>query len=349
MQRDALILQLLEGEQVERVPVWAMRQAGRTLASYRQLREEVGDFRRMVRTPEIATQATLLPVEELGTDAAIIFSDILVLPEAMGFPYEMEEGRGPYFTDYIQHVGDVERLRSVVVEEDLAYVLEALRLTRKELPLQVPLIGFSGAPWTLLAYLLEGGGSKTYSRARSFLYREPTAAHEALSRISKAVVAYLGAQGRSGADCLQLFDTLAGMLPPVLYAEFGLPYLKQIAVALKKRSSPPLLVFAKGAAHSLSALSRLPFEGLSIDWETPMSEARRLVPKKKVLQGNFDPALLYAPRARIAAEVERLLEEMKDRRYIANLGHGLYPDTPEENLRFWVECVKKYGHKPLNT
>ena len=345
MPAKSLIIELLEGRSSSRVPVWAMRQAGRVLSRYRRLRAEIGDFKQMIQTPELATQVTLLPVEDLGTDAAIIFSDILVIPEAMGFPYQMAEGRGPYFDNYLQSAKDVQKLRPIVVEESLSYVLKALSMSKSALASDIALVGFSGAPWTLLAYLLEGGGSRNYSRARRFLYQEPEATHEALSRISEAVIAYLQAQGRSGADCLLLFDTLAEQLPPALYKEFGIRYLRQIATALQGNDHPPLLIFAKGAHHALADLAEIPCAGLSIDWMTPMSEAKRLVSTEKVLQGNFDPALLYASRTRIASEVHHLLSEMKDRAYIANLGHGLYPDTPEENVKFWVECVQNYPNR----
>lgn len=346
MQQEALILQVLWRKPTSRVPVWAMRQAGRVLARYRKLRAEIGDFKHMISHPELATQITLLPVEDLGVDAAIIFSDILVVPEAMGFPYTIHAGQGPYFRDYIQKPDDVARLRPLVPEESLSYVLEALRLTRRALPAHIPLIGFSAAPWTLLAYLLEGAGSRSYSRARRFLYQHPQAAHHALQQLSTAIVAYLSAQGRSGADCLQIFDTLAEVLPPSLYAEFGLPYLKQVAHALQHRP-PPLLVFVKGAHYALKALAELPCAGLSIDWMTPIATARRiLAPYQKIIQGNFDPALLYAPRSHIIDETQALLQAMKDYPYIANLGHGVYPDTPEENLRLWVETVQAYPNKP---
>ena len=302
-----------------------------------------------LQTPELAAQVTLLPIEALRTDAAIIFSDILVIPEAMGFPYSIEEGKGPYFTKYIQTPEDVSQLRPVVPEKHLGYVLEALTLSRRALPAHISLIGFSGAPWTLLAYLLEGGGSRTYARARRFLYQHPKAAHEALGRITDAVILYLIAQGKSGADCLQLFDTLAEHLPPSLYAEFGIPYLERIGKALFGPSSPPLLLFSKGTGAMLEQLAELPYAGLSVDWMTPMAEARRIAGKrKKVLQGNFDPALLYAPNSRIVEEVHKLLQNMEGYSYIANLGHGLYPDIPEEKVRFWVEAVQAYPEKPAN-
>ena len=341
MQEDALLLQVLKGKCTTPVPVWAMRQAGRVLASYRKLRNKVGDFKRMVNTPALATEITLLPVQDLGVDAAIIFSDILVIPEAMGFPYKIKEGHGPYFTKYLRTEKDVEQLQTVAVEEQLSYVLEALTLTRRALPKHIPLIGFSGAPWTILAYLLEGGGSTTYSRARSFLYQHPKAAHNALTRISVAVIDYLKAQGRSGADCLQLFDTLAEKLPPALYAEFGLPYVRRVAHALQGVSHPPFLLFVKGGYHTLADLCKLPCAGISIDWATPLVMARdMLASHQKVLQGNFDPALLYAPREQIANEVRNMLQQMEGQPYIANLGHGLYPDIPEDNVRFWVETVQ---------
>ena len=340
-----LVLQVLtEAKACEQVPVWAMRQAGRVLASYRKIRAEIGDFKQMIQTPELAAEITHLPIRDLEVDAAIIFSDILVVPEAMGFPYYIHEGKGPYLPHTISSAQDVKKLASVSPEETLHYVLKALSLTKRALPANVTLIGFSGAPWTLLAYLLEGGGSRTFTRARSFLYNEPVAAHKALDRITQAVISYLIAQKNHGADALQLFDTLAEVLSPTLYAEFGLPYVQRIAAAVQVTHTP-LIVFAKGVA--LDTILSLPCEAINLDERTEARDARQqAAPLRKVLQGQLDPALLYAPKERIMQETHQLLQTMGNYPYIANLGHGLYPDIPEENLRFWIKCVKAYPQKP---
>ena len=344
MEKSLVLRVLTEAKACERVPVWAMRQAGRVLASYRKIRAETGDFKKMIQTPELATEITCLPIQDLEVDAAIVFSDILVVPEAMGFPYRMYEGKGPYLPQVIEDAEDVKKLLPISPKEQLKYVLDTLSLTRRALPSHVSVIGFSGAPWTLLAYLLEGGGSKTFTRARSFLYHEPSAAHEALDRITQAVIDYLIAQKASGADILQLFDTLAEILSPSLYKEFGLPYVQKISAAMQK-ADIPLIVFAKGAP--LSHILALPCKGVSLDWHTEAHTARKqATPLGKVLQGQLDPALLYAPKERILQETHQLLQTMKDYPYIANLGHGLYPDIPEEHVRFWVKCVKAYPQKP---
>ena len=342
----ALMMRVLAGEAVARPPVWAMRQAGRVLKRYRALRARVGSFKDMVKDPSLVAEITCMPLEDLGVDAAIIFSDILVIPEAMGFPYLMEEGRGPYFEHFIRRQSDVEALQEVRVEKDLGYVMEGLRLSRLALPKEVPLIGFSGAPWTLLAYLLEGGGSKTYGRARGFLYTYPRLAHQALEKITEAVISYLRAQRVHGADILQLFEPLAEVLPVCLYKEFGLRYVKRICEAmasLPPEAGAPLFVFVKGGRPMLDELAALPCAGLSIDWMTPLAEAVAVLKKTgKVLQGNFDPAFLYASKDHIEQEVIRVLKETEGIPYVANLGHGLYPDIAEDRVRHWVKVVQGY-------
>ena len=332
------ILQVLQGEAASPPPVWAMRQAGRCLASYRRLRKQVGSFRRMVETPEIAAEVTCLPVQELGVDAAIIFSDILVIPAAMGLAYRMEEGIGPVIEQPLTQAKDVQNLQLPPMEEALSYVMEALRLTRRQLPTQVPLIGFSGAPWTLLSYMVEGQGSKVFAQARRFAYAQPQVTQQALEKLSLGVIDYLQAQARAGAQVLQLFDPLAELLPPAFYEAIIFPHLKNICQALSSQPVP-LLVFAKGTQGLLPLLSQLPCAGIGIDWCTPLAEAKRCL-GKKVIQGNADPALLYAKDETIVAAAQRMVQEMDNHPYIANLGHGVYPDTAQDKVKLWVQTIQ---------
>ncbi len=319
-----------------------MRQAGRILPQYRALRQKFPDFKAFVKTPEAAAEATIQPVDELGVDAAIVFSDILVIPEAMGLDYEMEEKRGPKFPKTIENQRDIERLAAGDGPASrLEYVYDAVRLSKSGLGGRVPLIGFAGAPWTLLAYMVEGGGSKTFSKARSFLYKEPQAAHLLLEKLTETTIAYLRGQIAAGADMVQLFDSWAGELPPGQYREFSLPYLKQICAALPPEI--PKTVFAKGAWFALRALSDLPCQTLGLDWNMAPSWARAEVGERPVLQGNFDPCNLYASPEIIKRDTFSMLEAF-GRRHIANLGHGVYPDTPLDGVRAFVDAVKKFRY-----
>ncbi|MCK6691633.1 MAG: uroporphyrinogen decarboxylase [Thermoanaerobaculia bacterium] len=336
-----LLLRVARGEPTDRPPVWLMRQAGRILPQYRALRSNFQDFKTFVKTPEAAAEATVQPVDELGVDAAIIFSDILVVPEAMGLNYEMIEAKGPRFPEVIEKKADVDALISGEnAAERLYYVFEALRLSKQILAGRVPLIGFAGAPWTILAYMVEGSGSKTFSRARRLLYAEPALAHNLLQKITDTTIAYLQRQVAAGANLLQLFDSWAGELPPAHYRTFAVPYLQQICEALP---DVPKTVFAKGAWFALEDLGELPCEVIGLDWNIPPAFARARTGESKALQGNLDPCTLYADEKTIADETNEMLRQF-GRRHIANLGHGVYPDTPLEGVKVFVETVKKWNY-----
>lgn len=338
--RSSLFLRAARGEETERPPVWLMRQAGRILPQYRALRTRFPDFKAFVKTPEAAAEATIQPVDELGVDAAIIFSDILVIPEAMGLDYEMVEAKGPKFPKVIESQKDVDVLVAGPDASDrLQYVFDALRITKHELAGRVPLIGFAGAPWTILAYMVEGGGSKTFSKARRMLYAEPELAHQLLQKITDTTIAYLRGQIAAGADLLQLFDSWAGELSPAHYRQFAIPYLNRICEALP---DVPKTVFAKGAWFALEDLGEMPCEVVGLDWNTPPAFARARVGEIKVLQGNLDPCCLYAAPARIEAETREMIRTF-GHRHIANLGHGVYPDTPLDGVRAFVDTVKNFN------
>jgi len=356
--KNDLILRAARGEKIERTPVWLMRQAGRVLPEYRKVREQAGGFKTMVKTPALASEVTIQPVDLLGVDAAIIFSDILVIPEAMGLNYEVVESKGPWFEKTITSEKDIADLK-IADENDLHYVLDAIALTKKELDGKVPLIGFAGAPWTILSYMIEGRGSKTFSNAKKFLYTEPAMAHRLLEKITQSTINYLQAQVQAGADLVQLFDSWAGILSPEQYREFSLKYISVICNALKNFEIPisksekiannkiqkienkiPVIVFAKGAFFAREEMSKLNCEVIGLDWNMDIFESRKLIGNFKTLQGNMDPCLLYADEKTIVSETEKMLREFGPERHIANLGHGLYPDIEKEKVKLFVDTVK---------
>jgi len=340
MSEAPLFLRALRGEAVERPPVWLMRQAGRILPQYRAVRERLSGFKELVQTPDLAAEVTLQPVDELGVDAAILFSDILVVPEAMGLDYELVEKQGPRFPRTVQHPRDVENLRSgEEAARRLEYVYAAIRQIRQRLEGRVPLIGFSGAPWTLLAYMVEGQGSKTFSKARALLWREPTLAQALLDKITETVIAYLRHQVAAGVQALQLFDSWAGMLSPEAYRRFCLPGLKRICAAVPE---VPLILFAKGAWFALEDFAELPC-AVGLDWHVPPAHARSILGKERVLQGNLDPCLLYAAPATIERQTREMLKAFGPH-HIANLGHGVYPDTPLEGVKTFVRTVQRFRY-----
>ncbi len=340
LQND-LILRTARGEKVERPPVWLMRQAGRILPQYRALRGKLSGFKELVETPDLAAEVTIQPVDELGVDAAIIFSDILVIPEAMGLTYEMVEKKGPWFPKTIESLNDVEKLGSGEnVIGELQYVFDALSVTKKELNGRVPLIGFAGAPWTIFSYMLEGSGSKTFSKARKFLYQNPTAAHLLLDKITDTTIAYLKQKVRSGANMIQVFDSWAGILPPYQYSEFAVPYIKKIVDSIE---DVPVIVFAKGAWFAMDELSKLDCQVLGVDWNTKVSDLRGKLDVKQVLQGNLDPCMLYSSEENVREATLKMLNDFGGK-HIANLGHGVYPDTPLNNVKTFVNTVKNYSY-----
>ena len=337
-----LFLRACRREPVERPPVWMMRQAGRYLPEYRAVRAR-SDFLTMVRTPELAAEVTLQPVDILGVDAAIIFSDILVVPQAMGMTLTVEEGTGPRFHDPIVGPGDLERLRQVEVGDDLGYVLDAIRLVRARLGGRVPLIGFAGAPWTLMSYMVEGSGTKNFTRAKRFLAEQPRIAHVLLERLAASVGRFLEAQVAAGAQAVQLFDSWAAALGPLDFREFALPYLAQ-AVRAARGAGVPVIAFAPGAGWALEEIADATgADVIGVDWQTDPGEARRRLGEKDVaLQGNLDPTWLYAPPAEIRRRTGAMLEAFGGVGHIANLGHGILPDIPVEHAAAFVNAVKEW-------
>jgi len=337
--KNDLFLRTLQGQQTERPPVWLMRQAGRILPQYRELRSKLSGFIELVTTPELAAEVTIQPVDELGVDAAIIFSDILVIPESMGVSYEMVEKKGPSFPNPIKSIAQIEKL---ITGEDaaakLGYVYDAVGIAKKELDGRVPLIGFSGAPWTLLAYMIEGSGSKTFSKARKFLHTEEKAATQLLDKITDTIIAYLKNKIRAGVDVVQIFDSWAGILSPELYQKYSIPYLSRICQAI---TEVPVIVFPKDAWFALPELSNLDCEAIGLDWTVNPALGRQWVGESKVLQGNLDPTLLYADRDVIESSTLKMIQEFKSK-HIVNLGHGVYPDTPLDNVKCFVDTVKGY-------
>lgn len=339
LQND-LVLKAARGEKTERTPVWIMRQAGRILPEYREVRSKLGGFKELVENPEFACEVTIQPVDILGVDAAIIFSDILVIPEAMGLPYMMVEAKGPWFEKTVSNLADIEKLKIADAESDLHYVLDALKLTKKELNGRVPLIGFAGAPWTIFAYMIEGSGSKTFSKAKKFLYTSPDLAHALLEKITQSTINYLKAQVKAGADMLQIFDSWAGVLSPEQYNEFSLIYISRICDAV--RDIAPVTIFAKGAFFAREEMSKLNCNTIGLDWTMDAAETRRIVGKNKTLQGNMDPCLLYADYKTIKSETVKMLKDFGPDRHIANLGHGVYPDVEKDKVKCFIDTIKEF-------
>lgn len=337
LQND-LILRTAKGAKCERTPVWLMRQAGRVLPQYRKVRESARDFKALVKTPEFAAEVTIQPVDILGVDAAIIFSDILVIPEAMGLNYEMEEKRGPIFPKRISSAGDLKDIH-IAQSDELNYVLDAIRLTKRELNGRVPLIGFAGAPWTIFSYMIEGSGSKTFSAAKKVLYTQPAFAHQLLEMITQSTINYLKAQVTAGADIIQLFDSWAGILSPEQYHSFALPYITRICDAIDE---VPKIVFAKGAFFARARMNFVSCDVVGLDWNMEVAESRKLLPDK-VLQGNLDPCALYGSFDDIRRETKKMLNAFGATRHIANLGHGLYPDTEVDKVKCFIDTVKEHS------
>jgi uroporphyrinogen decarboxylase len=319
-----------------------MRQAGRYLPEYRKVRERA-DFLTMVGTPELAVEVTLQPVDLMGVDAAIIFSDILVVPQAMGMTLTVDDGVGPRFPDPLRAPADLARLRDVDPDDSLAHVLEAIRLARRALDGRVPLIGFAGAPWTLASYMIEGGGSKNWAVAKRFLLQHPQEAHALLGRLARAVGAFLRAQAAAGAQVVQLFESWAGALGPDDFRTFALPYLAE-AVRAAKSAGVPVIAFAPGAGWALEEIARVTgADVLGIDWQTEAASAnRRAAPFPVALQGNLDPCWLYAEPAEIRRRTRTMLAAFGGRGHIANLGHGILPDIPVAHARAFVDAVKEW-------
>ena len=337
--KNELLLQALKGETLERPPVWMMRQAGRYLPDFMKLKEKY-DFFTRCQTPELAKEITLMPIDQVGVDAAIIFSDILVVLQAMNIEVEMRDGIGPYIPQPINSKAALDQVILPDVEEHLGYVFEAVRMTKSALNDRVPLIGFAGAPWTLLCYAVQGQGSKNFDRAKAFCFQEPEMAKELLQRITTTTIAYLREKVKAGADVIQLFDSWGGLLSPADYQEFSWPYLQQIVDALS--GSVPGIVFGKGCWFSLQEMSKSGASALGIDWTCSARNARYLSGGQITLQGNFDPSRLLSPIPEIKTQVKQMINAFGKDRYIVNLGHGILPNIPVDHAKAFVDAVKEY-------
>ncbi|MFZ1977749.1 MAG: uroporphyrinogen decarboxylase [Bacteroidota bacterium] len=333
---------------VERTPVWIMRQAGRYLPEYRALRAGT-DFLTLCKTPELACEVSIQPVDILDVDACIIFSDILVVPEAMGMKLFVEEGKGgPRFERPIRSRADIDNLRIPDPNQELRFVMDALRLTRKNLNGRVPLIGFAGSPWTLAAYMVEGFGSKNFDILKELIVKRPTDAHALLEKITASVAAYLNAQIEAGAQAIQIFDTWGGLLLPENFKEFSLQYIEQTLAGLH-HAGVPAIVFCKDCGHSLEAIAQTGCEVVGLDWTVDIGEARRKIGHSVALQGNMNPHVLYSLPEKIREEVEVILNKFGNGTgHIFNLGHGIFPDTPVEHVKAFVKAVKELSQKIID-
>ena len=338
--KNDLLLKTLLGESTERVPVWMMRQAGRYLPEYMKLREKYCFFER-VQTPELAAAITLQPIDIIGVDAAILFSDILVVPQAMGLEVQLIESKGPILPEPIKTENDLKRIRVPDVQETLHYVFDAIKLTKQELNNRVPLIGFAGAPWTILCYMVQGKGSKTFDEAKAFCFTQPELAHQLLQMITDTTIAYLKAQVKAGVDVIQIFDSWGGLLSKDDFENISLKYIRQIVEALKDETL--IIIFAKGAWHSLQNMAATGAHGLGIDWCIEPQTARAFAGNNIALQGNFDPAKLLSPIPVIEKEVKQMLDGFGKEKYIANLGHGILPNVPVDHAKAFVNTVKEYN------
>lgn len=341
LQND-LILKALKGEEVPRPPVWMMRQAGRYLPDFIKLKERYSFFQR-IANPEMATEITIMPVDQVGVDAAILFSDILVIPQAMGMDVQMVPDKGPWLPHPIRSEKELNQLVVPDVFDKLSYVYEAIKITKQALNDRVPLIGFAGSPWTILCYMVEGQGSKEFSTAKSFCFERPDLAHKLLDAITETTIAYLKGKVKAGVDIIQVFDSWGGMLGSADYATFSLPYLEKITRALK--DEVPVILFGKGCWYALDNLAQTGASGLGVDWTVTPRQARQFAGPDITLQGNFDPSRLLSPIPEIRKLVGKMIDEFGTQRYIANLGHGILPNVPVDHARAFVNAVKEYQAK----
>lgn len=342
---NSAFLTALARQRADHTPIWIMRQAGRYLPEYRAVRANFPQFMDMCKTPEAACEVTLQPLARFDLDAAIIFSDILTIPGAMGLGLRFAKNEGPVFDNPVRTVEQIQALQAPDVDNQLHYVFDAIALTVKELAGKVPLIGFAGSPWTIATYMVEGGSSKTYSNLKKLLYTEPQAAHHLLNLLTQTTITYLQAQIDAGVQAVQIFDTWGSVLTPREYDAFSLDYMRKIVAALKKsHPKTPVILFTKGAGLNLSAMADSGCDALGVDWSINLSEARRLTQGKVALQGNMDPCVLYADASTIRAEVKNILQQFDDQPgHVFNLGHGIYPDVPPENVQVLVEAVHEFS------
>ena len=342
--KNDLFLRALKGETVERPPVWMMRQAGRYLPEFIAIREKY-DFFTRCRTPELASEITVQPIRRYGMDAAILFSDILVVPQAMNIPFEMKEGLGPWLPNPIRSQKDVDNTIVPDINDSLGYVMDAIKATKELLDNDIPLIGFAGSPWTILCYCVQGQGSKTFDKAKEFCFTQPVAAHTLLQKITDTTIAYLKEKVKAGVDAVQIFDSWGGMLSPVDYQEFSWKYINQIIEALK--DDAPVIAFGKGCWFALEKMAKSNASALGVDWTVSPQVARQLTGNKITLQGNFDPVRLLSPPSDIKKLVTKMINDFGKDKYIVNLGHGILPHIPLDHAKAFIDAVKEYEVKNL--
>ena len=348
MLKNDRLLRALRRQPVDMTPVWMMRQAGRYLPEYRQTRARAGSFMTLCQTPELACEVTLQPLARFPLDAAILFSDILTIPDAMGLGLSFVEGEGPQFARPLRRAAEIRALGVPDPEQDLGYVMDAVRLIRRELAESVPLIGFAGSPWTLATYMVEGGASKDYALVKGMLFECPKLLHELLAVTAQAVTGYLNAQVAAGAQVLMIFDTWGGILSPQNYREFSLHYMHSIVNGLTRQHqglSVPVILFTKGGGQWLEIMAETGCDALGVDWTMNIGEARRRVGQKVALQGNLDPCALYASPERIREEVARVLADFgQGNGHVFNLGHGIHPGVNPEHAKAMIQAVHELSH-----
>ena len=345
------LLRALKRQPVDRTPVWVMRQAGRYLPEYRAVREQAGSFLNLCQNPELACEVTLQPLRRFGLDGAILFSDILTIPDAMGLGLTVNEGEGPRFARPIRRVSQIDGLTVPDAETDIGYVLEAVRLIRQKLAGTVPLIGFAGSPWTLATYMIEGESSRDFRHSKGLLYTEPNRMHQLLEVLTEAVSGYLHAQIVAGVQAVMIFDTWGGTLAHADYQEFSLAYLSRIVAALQAAlgaDAVPIILFTKGGGQWLSEMADSGCDAIGIDWTQSLFRARQLVSDRVALQGNLDPAVLRAPPDTIRREVKRVLADYgPGPGHIFNLGHGITPDIDPDHMAVMVDAVREFGQSTV--
>lgn len=344
MLKNDLLLRALRGETVSRPPVWMMRQAGRHLPEYMKIRKKY-DFFTRCQTPELVSEITIQPIRRYGMDAAILFSDILVIPQAMNIEVQMKEGFGPWIPNPVRTEKDSEQVIVPQIEERLSYVMDAIKMTKEKLNNEVPLIGFAGSPWTILCYVVQGSGSKNFNKTKELCFKNPQLAHSLLQKITDTTILYLKEKVKAGVNALQVFDSWGGLLSPMDYHEFSWKYIQQIIDAVKEKA--PVTTFAKGCWYALDFMAESGASALSIDWMIAPEKARALTGNKITLQGNLDPARLYNSPSEIRQRVQQMIDAFGKDKYIVNLGHGITPDIPVDHAAAFIDAVKEYEPKKV--
>ncbi len=339
MIKNDLFLRALKGETVERPPVWMMRQAGRYLPEFMEIKAKY-DFFTRCQTPELASEITVQPIRRYGMDAAILFSDILVIPQAMNIEVQMKPNFGPWLPNPVRKTEDLDSVIVPDIQDTLGYVMDAIKATKELLNDEIPLIGFAGSPWTILCYVVQGQGSKNFDKAKEFCFTNPVAAHTLLQRITDTTIAYLKEKVKAGVNAVQVFDSWGGMLSPVDYQEFSWKYIQQIIDALKEEA--PVIAFGKGCWFALEEMSTSGASALGVDWTVRPETARKLTNNSITLQGNFDPTRLFSPPKEIKKQVTAMIDAFGKDKYIVNLGHGILPNIPLDNAKAFIDAVKEY-------